>query len=95
LYACKTWSFTLREDHRLRLFGNRVLRKIFGSMWVELKADWRKLHNEELYYLYSSLDFVHVIKTSGMRWVRYVAYMGEKIHRYKPCFWRPEAKRLL
>ena len=48
LYRCETWSLTLREEHRLRAFENRVLRRIFGPKRVEIKGEWRKLHNREL-----------------------------------------------
>jgi hypothetical protein len=53
LYGCETWSFTLKEEHRLRVFENRVLRKIFGSKSDEVTGGWRKLHNEELHDMYS------------------------------------------
>jgi hypothetical protein len=53
LYGCETWSLTLREERRLRVFENRVLRRVFGPKTVEVKGEWRKLHNEELNYLYS------------------------------------------
>jgi hypothetical protein len=56
LYGCETWSLALREEHRLRVFENRVLRRIFGPKKDEVTGEWRKLHNEELYNLYSSLD---------------------------------------
>jgi hypothetical protein len=51
LYGCETWSLTLREEHRLRVFENRVLRRIFGPKRDEVKGEWRKLHNEELHDL--------------------------------------------
>jgi hypothetical protein len=54
LYGCETWSVTLREVHRLRVFGNRVLRGIFGPKRDEVMGNWRKLHNGELHNLYSS-----------------------------------------
>jgi hypothetical protein len=54
LYGCETWSLTLREEHRLGVFGNRVLRRIFGPKRDEVTGEWRKLHNEELHDLYSS-----------------------------------------
>jgi hypothetical protein len=54
LYECETWSLTLREEHRLRVFGNRVLRRIFGPKRDEVMGEWRKLQNEELRDLYSS-----------------------------------------
>jgi hypothetical protein len=53
LYGCETWSLTLREEHRLRVFENRVLRRIFGPKRDEVAREWRKLHNGELLYLYS------------------------------------------
>jgi hypothetical protein len=54
LHGCETWSVTLREEHRLRVFQNRVLRRMFGRKGDEVTGDWRKLHNEELHKLYSS-----------------------------------------
>ena len=54
LYGCKTWSLTLMEECRLRVFENRVLRRIFGPKKDEVTEEWRRLHNEELYALYSS-----------------------------------------
>jgi hypothetical protein len=67
LYWCETWSLILREEHRLRVFENRVLRKIFGPKREE-DGSWRKLHNDELHSLYSSPNIVRVIKSSRMRW---------------------------
>jgi hypothetical protein len=61
LYGCKTWSLTLREEHRLRVFENKVLRKIFGLKRDEVKGDWRKLHNEELHNLYSLPNIIRMI----------------------------------
>jgi hypothetical protein len=63
LYGCETWSLTLREEHRLRLFENRVLRRIFGPKRNEVTGEWRKLHNEELHNLYSSLDIIRQVKS--------------------------------
>jgi hypothetical protein len=70
-------SLILREEHRLRVFENRVLRRIFGPKRYEVTGGWRKLHNEELYGLYSSPSIVRVIKARRMRWVGHVACMGE------------------
>jgi hypothetical protein len=76
LYVCKTWSVTLREEHRLRVFENKVLRRISGPTREEDKS-WRKLHNDELHSLYSLPNIVRVIKSRRMRWVGHVACMGE------------------
>jgi hypothetical protein len=76
LYACETWSLTLREEHRLRGFENRVLRRIFGPKREE-DGSWRKLHNDELHGLNSSPNIVRVIKSRRMRWAGYVARMGK------------------
>jgi hypothetical protein len=62
LYGCETWSLTLREEHRLRVFENRVLRRIFGPKRDEVTGSWRKLHNEELRDLYSSPSKIRIIK---------------------------------
>jgi len=75
LYGCETLSLTLREERRLRVFENRVLRKIFGPRRVRLTGEWRKLHNVELNDLYSSSNIVRVMK-SRMRWAGHVARMG-------------------
>jgi hypothetical protein len=78
LYGCETLSLTLREEHRLRVFENRVLRRIFGPKRDEVTGEWRKLHNEELHSLYSSPDIIRQIKSRRMRWAEHVARMGEE-----------------
>jgi hypothetical protein len=75
-YGCETWSLTLREENRLRVFENRVLRRIFGPKRDEVRREWRKLHNEELHILYSSPNIIKQIKSSRMRWAGHVARMG-------------------
>jgi hypothetical protein len=77
LYGCGTWSLTLREEHRLRVFENRVLRRIFGPKRDELTGEWRKLHSEELHNLYSFPDIIRKVKSRRMRWSGHVARMGE------------------
>jgi hypothetical protein len=94
LYGCETWSLTLREEHTLRVFENRVLRRIFGPKWEE-DGSWRKLHNDELYGLYSSPNIVRVIKSRRMRWTGHVARMGEGRGVYRVLVGRPEGKRPL
>jgi hypothetical protein len=69
---------TLREDHRLRVFENRVLRRIFGPKRDEVTGEWRKLHNVELLGLYSSPSIIRIIKSRRMRGTGHVARMGEK-----------------
>jgi len=67
LYGCETWSLTLREECRLRVFENRVLRRIFGPKRDEVTGEWRKQHNEEINDLYSSPSIVWVIKSRRVR----------------------------
>ncbi|KAJ4435328.1 hypothetical protein ANN_17938 [Periplaneta americana] len=73
LYGCETWTLTLREEHRLRMFENKVLRKIFGVKGDEVTGEWRKLHNAELHALYSSPDIIRNIKSRRLRWAGHVA----------------------
>jgi hypothetical protein len=76
LYGCETWSLTLREEHRLRVFENEVLRRIFGPKKDEGTGGWRKLHNVELRDLYSSPSISRIIKSRRMRWAGHVVRMG-------------------
>ena len=78
LFGCETWSLTLREERRLRVLENRVLRRIFGSRRDEVTGEWRKLHNEELDDMYCSPNIVRVIKSRRKRWAGHVASMGER-----------------
>jgi hypothetical protein len=66
LYGCETWSLILWEEHRLRVFENTVLRRIFGPKRDEVTGEWRKLHNEELHNLYSSPDIIRQMKSRTM-----------------------------
>jgi hypothetical protein len=92
LYGCKTWTLTLREEHRLRVSENRVLR-IFGPKREE-DGSWRKFHNDELHSLYS-LNIVRVIKSRRVRWAGHVAHMVEGRGFCRFLVGRPEGKRPL
>jgi hypothetical protein len=78
LYGCETWSLTVKEEHKLRVFENRVLRRIFLPKRDGVTGGWRKLYNEELHNLYSSPSIIRIIKSRRMRWAGHVARMGEK-----------------
>jgi len=95
LYECETWSLKLREERKLRLFENMVLRRIFGSRRDEVMGEWRRLHNEELNDLYSSSNIVRVIKSRRMRWAGHVARMGEARGVYRVLVGKPKEKRPL
>jgi hypothetical protein len=95
LYGYETWSLTLREEQRLRVFENRVLRRILGPKRGEATGEWRRLHNEELNGLYSSPNIIRVIKWRRMRWAGHVARMGEKRGAYRILVGRPEGRRPL
>src|SRR5215468_9651221 len=95
LYGCETWSLTLREEQRLRVFENRVLRRIFGTRRDEATGEWRRLHNEEPNDLYSSPNIIRVIKSRRMRWTGHVARMGEGRGAYRILVGRSEGRRPL
>ena len=95
LYGCETWSLTLREERKLRVFENRVSRKIFGPMSDEVTWEWRRLHNKELNDLYSSPNIVRVIKLRRMRWAGHVARMGKERGVYRILVGKPEGRRPL
>jgi hypothetical protein len=94
LYECEIWSLTLREEHRLRMFENKVLRRIFGP---KRGGDRRmeKLRNEELHDLYSSPSIIRILKSRRMRWAGHVARMGEKRNAYRLLVGKPERRRPL
>jgi hypothetical protein len=100
LYGCETWSLTLREEHELRAFESRVLRRIFGPKRDGVMGGWRKLHNEELHDLYSLPSIIRIIKLRRMRWAVHVARMEEKRSRSRSrsrsrCRWIDKIKKAL
>jgi len=94
LYGCETWSLTLREERRVRVFENRVLRGVFGPKTDEVTGEWRKLH-EELSDLYSLPNIVRVVKSRRMRWAEHVTRMGEGSVVHRVLVGKPEGKRPL
>jgi hypothetical protein len=91
LYACETWSLTLREEGGLRVFENRALRRIFRPKRDEITGEWRKLHEEELY---SSPNVIRAIK-SRIRWAGHVTCMGERRGSYRVLVGKPKRMRPL
>ena len=94
LHECETWSLTLREERRLRMFEKRALRRIFGPERDEVTGEWRKLNNEELKDLFSPNIF-RVIKSRRIRWAGHVARIGEKRGVYRVLVGKSEGKRPL
>jgi hypothetical protein len=86
---------TLTEEHRLRVFENRVLRRIFGPRRDEVTGDWRKLHNEKLHNLYSSPNIIRMVKSRTMIWVGHVARKGTKRNAYRILIGKPEGRKPL
>jgi hypothetical protein len=78
IYGCETWSLTLREEHRLKVFWKRVLKRIIGPKRDGIIGGWRKLHNEELHNLYCSLSIIRMIKSRITSWAGHLACMGRK-----------------
>jgi len=95
LYGWETWSLTLREERKLRVFENVVLRRLFGPRRDEVTGEWRRLHNEDLNDLYCSPNIVRVIKSRRMRWAGHVASMGEERVVYRVLVGKPEGRRPL
>jgi hypothetical protein len=95
LYGFETWSLTLREELMLRVFENRVLRRIFGPKRVEVTVDLTKLHNEELNDLYCSPIILRVIKSRRIRWSGHIVLMGDRIGMYRVLVGKREGKRPL
>jgi hypothetical protein len=92
LYGCETWSLTLREEHRLKVFENRVLRRIFGLKRDAVTGNWRKLHNEQLHNLYSSANIIRMIMSRRMRWAGDEARMGTRGMHIGYC-WKIQKER--
>jgi hypothetical protein len=93
LYGCETFSLSLREEHRLRVFENRVLRRIFGPKRDEVTGEWRKLHNEGLHNLYSSPNIIRqIVESRTMRLAGHVARIGEERKAYGVLMGKPEGK---
>jgi hypothetical protein len=95
LYGCETWSLILTEERRLRVFENRVVRRVFRPKRDEETGELRKLHNKELNDLYSLPNIVRVVKSRRMRWVGHVASMGEERGVHRVLLGKPEGKRPL
>jgi hypothetical protein len=95
LCGYETWCLTLREEYRLRVFENRVLRRIFGPKRDEVTGRWRKLHNKELRDLYSSPSIIRIMKSRRIRWAGHVARMRAKKNVYSSMVGKPEGKRPL
>ena len=95
LYSCETWSLLWKEERRLRVFENRVLRRVFGRRRDEVIGEWRKLHNEELSDLYNLPITVRVVKSRRMIWAWHVARMGEGRGVHRVLVGKPERKRPL
>jgi hypothetical protein len=95
LYECEICSLTVREEHKVSVFENRVLRRIFGPKRDRVTGRWRKLHNEVLHNLYSSPSIIRITKSRRMRWAGHVARMGEKRYVYRLLVGKPEGKRPL
>jgi hypothetical protein len=93
LYRCETWSVTWREELRLRVFENRVLRRILGPKRDEVMGEWRKLFSGELHNLYSLPDIISQMKSRRMRWAGHVARMGEGSNMYRVLMGKPEGKK--
>jgi hypothetical protein len=95
LYVCETWSLTVREEHKLKVFENRMLRRIFGPKRDGVTEGWRKLHNEELHNLCPSRSIIRIIKSRRMRWAGHVTRMGENRNVCRLLVGKPEGKRPL
>jgi hypothetical protein len=94
LYGYETWSLILKEERRLRVFENMVLRRIFGPKRDEVRGEWKRLHNKELYAMYSP-DIIWVIRSRRLRWAGQVACNGKSRNAYRVLVGKPEGRRPL
>ena len=94
-YGCETWSLTLREERRLRVFENKVLRKIFGPKKDEITGECRKLHNAELHASYYLPNIIRSLKSRRLRWTGHVARLEQSRNAYRVLVGKPEGKRPL
>ena len=83
----------MREEHRLRVFDSKVLRKIFGAKKDEITGEWRKLHNAELHAFYSSPNIIRSFKLRRLRWAGHVARMEQSINAYRVLVGKPEGEK--
>ena len=88
LYGCETWTLTLREEKRVQIFENKVLRKIFGPKRDDQTGKWRGLYNGELHDLHGKPDIIRIVKSRRLRWAGHVTRMGNERGT-----WKPEGKR--
>jgi hypothetical protein len=92
LYGCETWSLALIKECRLRILENRVLRRVFGPKRDEVRGEWRRLHNKELYALYSSPNVIRVNKSRRLTWAGHVARMGDSRRAYRVLAGKSEGR---
>ena len=95
LNGCETWLLTLREEGRPWGFENRVQRRIFWPKRDEVTGEWKRLHNKELYALYSSPHIIRVIRSRKLKWAGHAARMGERTGVYRVLMGKLEARRPL
>jgi hypothetical protein len=95
LYGCESWSPRLREESRLKIFNNRVLRRIFGPKRDEVTGKVRRLHNKELYAMYFSPNIIRIIKPRTLRCAGHVARVAERRGAYSSFVGKPEGRRPL
>jgi len=93
LCECETWSLTLRKQRSLRVFENKVLRRIFGPNRDEITGEWRKLYKEALNDLHSTPNIIRVINSRRTIWAEHVARMGERRNLYRVVVGKPEGRR--